>query len=104
LALYPFFVGTPVGMYGFSTKLHDNAAAHVPFISDKAGSGSGSGFATPPSGKVSRDPNDCSPNTAHFVNGVLLGVNAAFADGHVETHNKSQMLCGYSQSNPYWFY
>ena len=105
VALNPWLKGTPVGLYGFPKKLHDNAAAHVPFISDKAGSSmNGHGFSQPPSGKASTNPNDCSPNTAHFVNGVLLGVNAAYADGHVEAHNKNQMNCGYSQSDPYWFY
>ena len=55
---------------------------------------------------ASADPKDTCPNTAHFVNGVLLGVNAAYADGHVETHNQATMLCGYVSggSSPYWFY
>jgi prepilin-type N-terminal cleavage/methylation domain-containing protein/prepilin-type processing-associated H-X9-DG protein len=97
--------GTPLGDYGTPKKVHDNAAAHVPFISDLAGSSmGGKGFARPLSGKASFNPIDCSPNTAHFVNGVLLGVNAAYADGHVEAHNQSQMNCGYSQGDPYWFY
>jgi len=105
LLIHPYMKGTPVGMYGFPTRLHDNAAAHVPFISDKAGSSvNGNGFAMPPTGKASTNPNDCSPNTAHFVNGVLLGVNAAYADGHVESHNPSQMNCGYDQGDPYWYY
>ena len=96
---------TPLGNYGTPKRLHDNAAAHVPFISDKAGSSmNGRGFDRPLTGKASMNPNDCSPNTAHFVNGVLLGVNAAYADGHVEAHNQSQMNCGYNQGDPYWFY
>ena len=105
LVVYPFMNGTPVGRYGFPQRLHDNAAAHVPFVSDKAGSSvNGKGLLLPQSGKASYHPSDCSPNTAHFVNGVLLGVNAAYADGHVESHNPSQMNCGYDQSDPYWFY
>ncbi len=105
LAVYPWLKSTPVGMYGYPKKLHDNAAAHVPFISDKAGSSmNGAGFAKPTTGKASMTPNDCSPNTAHFVNGVLLGVNAAYADGHVEAHSQNQMNCGYIQNDPYWFY
>jgi len=103
LTLFSWMRGTPVGMYGFPRKVHDNAAAYVPFISCKAGSGQG--FVRPQSGKASRDPNDCSPNTAHFLNGVLLGVNAAYADGHVETHNIQQMNCGYDQGEViFWFY
>ena len=105
LALNPWVKNTPAGIYGFPKRLHDNAAAHVPFISDKAGSSSlGSGFAAPQSPPASTNPNSCSVNTAHFVNGVLLGVNAAYADGHVEAHNQNQMNCGYSQGDPYWFY
>jgi len=93
-------------MYGFPRKVHDNAASHVPFISCKAGSSlNGAGLDKPLTGKASRDPNDCSPNTAHFVNGVLLGVNAAYADGHVEAHSKQQMNCGYDQGEAiFWFY
>ena len=98
----------PVVLYGYPKRLHDNAAAHVPFISDKAGcSSNGDGFAAPASPPASANPKSCSINTAHFVNGVLLGVNAAYADGHVEAHNQSQMNCGYNQgvpNGPYWFY
>jgi prepilin-type processing-associated H-X9-DG protein len=113
--------GTPVGNYGYPGRLHSNAAAHVPFISDKAcssvstGSGSGAGYllefiVLPASGKASANPADTCPNTAHFVNGVLLGVNAAYADGHVEMHSQATMLCGYvtggnpATGDPYWFY
>jgi len=107
-------MGTPVGKYGYPYRLHANSAAHVPFISDKACSsmdttaGAGAGYlllsiVPPASGKASADPKDTCPNTAHFVNGVLLGVNAAYADGHVEMHNQATMLCGYNNA-PYWFY
>ena len=112
---------TRVGKYGYPFRLHSNAAAHVPFISDKACSSkatsAGGAFYTPlayivppASGIASPDPANTCPNTAHFVNGVLLGVNAAYADGHVETHNQAQMLCGYvvpgnaGTGDPYWFY
>jgi prepilin-type processing-associated H-X9-DG protein len=47
---------------------------------------------------------DISPNTAHFFGGGLKGVNAAYADGHVETHNKAKMHCGYVAGSTYWFY
>jgi len=85
--------------------LHDLAAPYVPFVSDKAGSGNslGSGLNSPVVGTA---PSDISPNTAHFVNGTLLGVNLAFADGHVSSHSPSQICCVYlsSGSGPYWFY
>ena len=78
---------------------------NVPFISCKAGSSmNGKGFTKPTTDKASTSPNDCSPNTAHFYNGALKGVNAAYADGHVESHTKIQMTCGYNQSDPYWYY
>ena len=107
-------IGTPVGRYGYPTRLHSIAANHVPFISCKACSstdttaGSGAGYllesiVPPSSGVASADPKDTCPNTAHFVNGVLQGVNAAYADGHVETHNQATMLCGYNNA-PFWFY
>ena len=110
-------IGTPVGRFGYPTRLHSVAAARVPFITDKACSSldTTSGdwpdhlllhIVPPASGIASSNPTNTCPNTAHFVNGVLLGVNAAYADGHVETHNQAQMLCGYASagSSPYWFY
>jgi prepilin-type processing-associated H-X9-DG protein len=92
--------------YGWPRKLHDVAAAHVPFISDKCGSGNGNGFLPSASGNVSFQPDDISPNTAHFVNGELIGVNAAFADGRVESHSKAQIRAVYASpgGNTYWFY
>ena len=105
---------TPVGKYGYPNKLHSNAAIHVPFISDVACSSlaTNSGvhgmgiIVAPASGIASPDPANICPNTAHFVNGVLQGINAAYADGHVETHNQANMLCGYVSggSSTYWFY
>src|ERR1039457_4412417 len=60
----------------------------------------------PPSGVASSNPKDICPNTAHFFNGVVRGVNSAYADGHVEMHIPPDMLCGYQSGGtmPYWFY
>jgi prepilin-type N-terminal cleavage/methylation domain-containing protein/prepilin-type processing-associated H-X9-DG protein len=81
-------------VYGWPRKLHDTAAAHVPFVSDSAASG-----------PVSPDVQRINPNTAHFINGTLLGVNAAFADGHVEARSKEQMRAVHFVSGVgYWFY
>jgi prepilin-type processing-associated H-X9-DG protein len=106
LALNSWAVGTPLGIYG-TPKMAGRAGSwnNVPFISCKAGSSmNGKGFTKPTTDKASTSPNDCSPNTAHFYNGALKGVNAAYADGHVESHTKIQMTCGYNQSDPYWYY
>jgi prepilin-type N-terminal cleavage/methylation domain-containing protein/prepilin-type processing-associated H-X9-DG protein len=106
LALNAWAVGTPLGNYGTPKDSRKTGSwNNVPFISCKAGSSiNNAGFTKPNSGKASTNPNDCSPNTAHFYNGTLKNVNAAYADGHVEVHNKSQMTCGYNQSDPYWYY
>lgn len=89
--------------YGWPRKLHDNAAAHVPFISDECGSGNGSGLESP---VVGHDIENISPNTAHFVNGKLIGVNAAYVDGRVEAHGPNQTHCAYSPPSGaiFWFY
>ena len=98
--------GTPWGDYGSPSISSRKSWNNTPFISDKAGSSTGGqGFDPPLSGVASRNPKDCSPNTAHFYNRVLKGVNAAYADGHVETHNRLQMLCGYDQGEAiFWYY
>ena len=95
--------GTDPAMYGWPVKTTDRASSLVPFISDKCGSGAGQGFPvgwTP----VGFDVADICNNTAHFLSGKLQGVNAAYADGHVETHAPSKMRCVYSNGTTYWFY
>ena len=105
LMLNNWLRGTPIGDNGYPSTANKKSWNLCPFISCKAGSSiSGAGFAMPQTGKASFNPNDCSPNTAHYFNGVLKGVNAAYADGHVESHNKSQMTCGYVNGTIYWFY
>jgi len=114
-------IGTPVGKFGYPSKPGDPSWNNCPFISCKAlsatdttaGSGAvgvgtvGQGsIVRAKSGQMSADPADICPNTAHFYKGNLAGVSAAYADGHVEGHTKSQMLCGYvsNGTQPYWFY
>jgi prepilin-type processing-associated H-X9-DG protein len=89
-------------VYGWPKKLHDSAVAHVPFVSDSAPSGQGLGLNS--SLPMSTNVNNIAPNTAHFVNGILIGVNAAYADGHVENHSPSQMHAAYANGDAYWFY
>jgi prepilin-type N-terminal cleavage/methylation domain-containing protein/prepilin-type processing-associated H-X9-DG protein len=99
----------PFLLYGYPSASSQPSWNNCPFISCEAGSSTaGAGLSLPKSGMSSADPKDCSPNTAHFLNGVLRGVNAAYADGHVETHIQPDMNCGYetggSGGQPYWYY
>jgi len=89
-------------IYGWPQKLHDIAVSHVPFVSDLAGSGQDNGLHSPYPGSPS--VTNISPNTAHFINGTLIGVDATFADGHVASHAPDQMRCGYKSTTDYWFY
>lgn len=108
---------TPVGSYGYPFAPGLPSWNQVPFISCKAlsstdttaGSGAHNVLGTitlPASGVASSNPKDICPNTAHFFNGVLNGVNATYADGHVEMHTQPDMQCGYQipGSQIYLFY
>jgi len=94
--------GASSTIYGWPKKLHDSAVAHVPFVSDKCYSGTGTGLG----GGTTMSPNvnSISSYSAHFVNGSLIGVNAAYADGHVEAHSPSQIHAAYANGDAYWFY
>ena len=96
--------GSDPSIYGWPRRLEDRAAAYVPFVSDKCGSGNAGGLAVPSSGTVSYLVSDISPNTAHFTGGRLLGVNAAYVDGHVANRRPAQMRAVYSSGSAYWFY
>jgi len=108
---------TPVGLYGYPSAPGLPSWNKVPFISCKACSstdttagssahGNLGSIVPPASGVASSSPKDICPNTAHFFNGNLNGVNAAYADGHVEMHTPPDMLCGYQTGGtmPFWFY
>ena len=118
-AVYPFVsaavpTNTPVSQYGYPSMASQPSWNQVPFVSCKACSSlatssgaNGIGTITAPrSGVASNNPKDTCPNTAHFLNGVLQGVNAAYADGRVEMHIQPDMNCGYAVAggDPYWFY
>jgi len=106
--------GTPAAIYGWPTAVSSKGVSHVPFISCLAASAVGlsiDGWADSPTGMASpTDATAICPSTAHFEGVRIKGVNAAYVDGHVETHNKDKMLCGYlpagagSSSGPYWYY
>jgi prepilin-type N-terminal cleavage/methylation domain-containing protein/prepilin-type processing-associated H-X9-DG protein len=98
----PWLKAAPSTTYGWPNRTTSKSAALVPFISDACGSGQTGGLNSPLPG--SPDVNNISPNTAHFSSGTLNGVNAAYADGHVEYHNKTKMVPAYSTTEGYWFY
>jgi len=104
---------TPPAIYGWPGKTTDRAASQVPFISDACFAGYGT--------TVSVNSNDININEADnlakirspkkssgHVYGKSVGsisVNAAFADGHVESHKKQSIQGVYMVSgNAGWFY
>jgi prepilin-type N-terminal cleavage/methylation domain-containing protein/prepilin-type processing-associated H-X9-DG protein len=100
--------GTDPDIYGWPSKSTDNGSKHVPFISDACLSG----YGTPVSPLV-KDINITTMNnfaaahkySGHVFNRQLNSVNAAYTDGHVESHNKSQIKCVYDNvGNADWFY
>jgi len=88
-------------IYGWPRRLHDMGVPYVPFVSDAAGSGQIIGLNSP---VVGTSVTNIAPNTAHFVNGKLIGVNCAYADGHVASHTPDQMSLAYAQGASFWFY
>jgi prepilin-type N-terminal cleavage/methylation domain-containing protein/prepilin-type processing-associated H-X9-DG protein len=95
--------GAPSSTYGWPNKTTSRAASLVPFISDECASGNGGGLNSPVVGYAIED---IDPKTAHFSGTTLNGVNAGYADGHVEYHNKSKIVCAWENSSApnYWFY
>jgi len=107
--------GTPAAMYGWPTSTTSRGASRVPFLSCAAascvGQASSTGLQDSYTGIASAtNALDMSRNTAHFNGNKFDGVNAAYADGHVEGHNKKTTLCGYipkgasASAGPYWYY
>jgi prepilin-type N-terminal cleavage/methylation domain-containing protein/prepilin-type processing-associated H-X9-DG protein len=88
-------------IYGWPRRLHDMGVPYVPFVSDSAGSGNVGGLNSP---VVGTNATNIASTTAHFVNGRLIGVNLAFADGHVAGHTPDQMSVAYAQGANFWFY
>lgn len=93
--------GSEPATFGWPRKTSDKAAALVAFISCKCGSGLANGLV---STRVSSNIEDISPNTAHFFSGKLNGVNAAYADGHVEVRTPAKIRAVYYDGFNYWFY
>jgi prepilin-type N-terminal cleavage/methylation domain-containing protein/prepilin-type processing-associated H-X9-DG protein len=75
----------PVNAMPWPSKTSDLSASQQPIISDLAES---SGTTTNTSS---------IPNTdAHFFGGVLSSINAGYADGHVELHNRATIAWQYT--------
>ena len=91
---------TDLATYGFLNKTTDLGSGHIPYMSDAAFSGYGS------NGGTSVDDLNTSGTDNLFVAGINLkktsghavgrpvrSINMVFADGHAETHNRSQIKC-----------
>jgi len=103
---------TDFANYGLPVKTTDQNSAHVPFMSD----GCFSGYGTPGTQNV-KDINinfannspqiiQAKKSSGHSSGGQLKSVNSIYIDGHVGTHNKSQVTCVYYNSGQTagWFY
>jgi prepilin-type N-terminal cleavage/methylation domain-containing protein/prepilin-type processing-associated H-X9-DG protein len=101
---------TDLKIYGFPKKATDNASRHIPFLSDTCFSGYGSTIGT----SVNNINITGADNTAnlkiarkysgHVANRQLNSVNAVYADGHVESHNKQKIQCVWKSGTSGWFY
>ena len=106
---------TDPAIYGWPQKTSDRASAKVPFMSDACFSGYATGN---PGGanvaniNVTGADNDPelklakkSSGHAYARSGSSVGVNAVFADGRVESHNRAQIRCVFiGDSGSGWFY
>jgi prepilin-type N-terminal cleavage/methylation domain-containing protein len=106
-ALWPPWVkngSQEFAQFGWPAKTTGKSGALVPFMSDACASGQGNGLNSPAT--ASPDLANISPDTGHFWGGTIASVNAAYPDGHVETHPKSAIKPAYSPSSgqTFWFY
>ena len=100
---------TDFANYGLPVKTTDRGSAIVPFMSD----GCFAGYGSPYSQNV-KDINlkfadnlpTAKKSSGHAAGGQLKSVNSIYSDGHVATHNRSQVTCVYDNTtqNAGWFY
>jgi prepilin-type N-terminal cleavage/methylation domain-containing protein/prepilin-type processing-associated H-X9-DG protein len=76
----------PTGALPWPLRLSDPSSSQQPIISDLAESSSA-------------NVNSIPKSNAHFQNGTLSSINLGFADGHVETHNKSRVFWQFTGNN-----
>jgi prepilin-type N-terminal cleavage/methylation domain-containing protein/prepilin-type processing-associated H-X9-DG protein len=101
---------TDLKTYGFPKKTTDKASTHIPFISDTCFSGYGSTIGS----SVNNINITGADNTAnlkiakkysgHVSSRQLNSVNVAYADGHVESHNRQKIVCVWKSGTSGWFY
>ena len=105
--------GTDPALYGWPAKSTDKASAHVPIMSDACFSGyGGPGVGTTVNyinlvgANNTATIKTAKKTSGHAFNGNLSSVNAVFADGHVELHNKAALtfVCSGDGGNADWFY
>jgi prepilin-type N-terminal cleavage/methylation domain-containing protein/prepilin-type processing-associated H-X9-DG protein len=93
-ALFPAPDGanSPLNALPWPLKNSDTFISKQPFISDIAEGSAGSTNTT-----------GVAKNEAHFFNGTLSSINAGYADGHVETHNKTTISWQYTAQSSYYY-
>jgi prepilin-type N-terminal cleavage/methylation domain-containing protein len=98
----PGWTNTSTSTYDWPMKTSDRCVSMVPVISDLcfAGESGDTKYGTP----MTRNITDINPVTAHFLNGKLHSVNAAYADGRVETRVPKQIEGRWQGGTAVWFY
>jgi prepilin-type processing-associated H-X9-DG protein len=99
---------TDPAMYGWPKKISDKCNVYVPFVSDSCFSGYGTTVGTSTDDINITGANNFLPakkTSGHVYGSQLNSVNLAFADGHVASHKKSQIMCVYEVGGAAdWFY
>lgn len=90
----------PTVLSPWPVKLTDTTAALMPFITDRCmngnGSDAGTGADQPAAVPAPPNPPAIDMNSSHFFGGQFSGINLGFADGHVASHNLSQIRFQYA--------
>jgi prepilin-type N-terminal cleavage/methylation domain-containing protein/prepilin-type processing-associated H-X9-DG protein len=105
----PALYGGSTGPYGWPSKTTDLPSRYVPFLSDTCLNGYPMvGTGTSVAGiNVTTMNNFANAHkySGHVLSGKLKSVNLVFADGHVTSHNNSQLECVWlNPGNAGWFY
>ena len=95
--------------YGWPKKTTDQAAAHVPFISDACFSGYGTTASTNPDDinvNIANNLPTAKKSSGHVTSKSVgsISINLTFSDGHVESRKKSKLRCVYKEADAGWFY